>query len=210
MARRTEIGPSVFETEYQGVPSVEGLTEFPPELFEGPDLWFDDWPAHLVYRVQALDPSKGSDSKTGDYQAHVQLGVTSDGTMFVDAVLAREQPPQMVARALDLAAGFGPLDELAVEDNDALGMLVPEFHRQIRERGQILLRLMGVPQTVNKVVRVRRLGIYLHRRQFRFRTTPGGRMLVDQLRDFPEAAHDGPDALELAVRRLGELLHPWR
>jgi hypothetical protein len=33
--------------------------------------------------------------------------------------------------------------------------------------------------------------------------------LVDQLRDFPNSAHDdGPDALELAIRRLELLTNP--
>jgi predicted phage terminase large subunit-like protein len=70
---------------------------------------------------------------------------------------------------------------------------------------------VGVSNRQNKVVRIRRLGTYLHRRQVRFRSTPGSRMLVDQLRDFPEAAHDdGPDALELAVRRPEVLTDPGR
>ena len=43
-------------------------------------------------------------------------------------------------------------------------------------------------------------------RGLRFRNTRGTRLMVDQLRDFPNAGDDdGPDALDLAVRRL-ELL----
>jgi hypothetical protein len=61
------------------------------------------------------------------------------------------------------------------------------------------------------VVRVRRLGVYFGRRQVRFRNTPGTRLLVDQLRDFPNGDHDdGPDALELGVRTLEDLLNPTR
>jgi predicted phage terminase large subunit-like protein len=63
--------------------------------------------------------------------------------------------------------------------------------------------------TRNKVVRIRRLGLYFGRGQVRFRNTRGTRLLVDQLRDFPNAEHDdGPDALELAVRRLELLVNP--
>jgi phage terminase large subunit-like protein len=39
------------------------------------------------------------------------------------------------------------------------------------------------------------------RRELRVRNNPGGRLLVDQLMDFPNADHDdGPDALEMAIR----------
>src|SRR5262245_5560742 len=131
MKRRSEIGAAAFDAEYQGIPSTEGLTEWPAEFFDHPNLWFDDWPADLWLRVQALDPSKGADSGSGDYQAHVLVGVDRRGDMYVEAVLAREPIPLMVARAIDLAgqSGFGQLDSLAVENNDSLGMLIPEFER---------------------------------------------------------------------------------
>src|SRR5262249_11230964 len=50
MRRRAEIGAAAFDTEYQGVPSVEGLTEFPAAYFDRQELWFDNWPDGLVYR----------------------------------------------------------------------------------------------------------------------------------------------------------------
>jgi predicted phage terminase large subunit-like protein len=206
MGRRAEIGAAAFDTEYQGVPSVEGLTEWPASYWERPGLWFDDWPADLVLRVQSLDPSKGSDSKTGDYQAHIQIALGRDGTMYADAHLGHEQPPLMVARSIELARGFRP-DVLVVEDNDALGLLVVEFERQLRE-ANLASPVQSLRNTVNKVVRIRRLGAYFHRGQIRFRNTAGCRLLVDQLRDFAQATHDdGPDALELAVRRLEQLVH---
>jgi hypothetical protein len=59
--------------------------------------------------------------------------------------------------------------------------------------------------TVNKLVRIRRLTEPLTQRKMRFRRTRGTQLLVDQLRQFPNAANDdGPDALEGArVRHLG-------
>jgi predicted phage terminase large subunit-like protein len=128
--------------------------------------------------------------------------------MYVEAALAREPIPQMISRSLDLAAGFGHLDSLAVENNDALGTLVAAFHDEIRRRGR-LVPLQSVVNTQPKVVRIRHLGVYFGRSQVRFRNTRGTRMLVDQLRDFPNATHDdGPDALHLAVRTLELLTNP--
>jgi hypothetical protein len=208
MRRRAEIGSAAFDTEYQGVPSVEGLTEFPAAYFDRPELWFDDWPDHLVYRVQSLDPSKGADAKSGDFQAHILVGMDSRGTMFVEGVLAREPIPQMIARAMDLAAGFHPLTSLAVESNDALGMLVSAFEDAIQKQ-QRVVPLDSVLNVLPKVVRIRRLGLYFGRSQVRFRNTRGTRLLIDQLRDFPAADFDdGPDALALAIRRLELLTNP--
>ena len=116
----------------------------------------------------------------------------------------------MVSRAIDLArqSGFGQLDSLAVENNDSLGMLIPEFERQLAGRG-FLVPVQGVLNTQSKLVRIRRLGLYLGRSRVRFRNTPGTRLLVDQLREFPGADHDdGPDSLALAVPRLELLTNP--
>ena len=39
--------------------------------------------------------------------------------------------------------------------------------------------------------------------------SPGARLLVDQLRDFPLGDHDdGPDSLEMAVRVLSHFMRP--
>ncbi len=140
MKRRAEIGPSAFDTEYQGIPSVEGLTEWPAEFFDRPGLMFDEWPKDLVIRVQSLDPSKGSQSRSGDYQAHILAGLGRDGCIWVEAVLNREPIGLMVTRALDLSkvSGFGTIHALAIETNDSLGMLVPEFDEQTRLRNWLV------------------------------------------------------------------------
>ena len=173
-----------------------------PEYFDKPELWFDDWPTDLKYHVQSLDPSKGNDSKTGDYQAHVQAGLARDGTLYVEAVLAREPVPQMVSRALDMAAGFAPLDTLIVENNDSLGLVALSFKDELARRATVV-PMSHVVNTKPKVQRIRRLGLYFGRGVVRFRNTRGTRILAEQLRDFPQATHDdGPDALELVVRAL--------
>ena len=68
--------------------------------------------------------------------------------------------------------------------------------------------LYTINNTVNKQVRIRRLTPYLAQGRLRFKgDSPGARLLVEQLRDFPLADHDdGPDALEMAVRLAGDLL----
>ena len=78
------------------------------------------------------------------------------------------------------------------------GEFEAEFHRQ---------QVVGIPiasltNTVNKQVRIRRLGPYLSSGRLQFKAnSPSTRLLVDQMRDFPAGAHDdGPDAAEMALR----------
>jgi hypothetical protein len=58
-------------------------------------------------------------------------------------------------------------------------------------------------------MRIRRLSPRLSKRRLRFLTnSPSTQLLVDQLRDFPNGAHDdGPDALEMALRLAGDVLN---
>ena len=64
-----------------------------------------------------------------------------------------------------------------------------------------------IDNRVPKVVRVRTLTRYLAQSWRRFKAdSPGARLLVRQLEDFPNADHDdGPDALEM-VMRVGKMM----
>ena len=58
-------------------------------------------------------------------------------------------------------------------------------------------------------MRIRRLGPYLSSHRVRFKTgSPGTKLLVEQLQEFPIADHDdGPDALEMALRLAVEIVN---
>jgi hypothetical protein len=155
-------------------------------------------------RALAIDPSKGSDAKPGDFQAFAFGGVAADGTIFMDCELRREPVTEMVARGLRIYHEFGA-GELAVEENGTLGLMLPEFRRQCQE-GNRLANVVGLTHTEAKMVRVRHLGSYLSRRQIRVRNTPGGRALVDQLRDIPTGEYDdAADAAAMLVSRMEAL-----
>jgi hypothetical protein len=207
MRRRAEIGQAAFDTEDQGNPNSAEGAEWPPEYFERPGFWFDQWPLNLVLKVQTLDPSKGTTDKPGDYQAHVMAGLDRDGNVLLDAELRREA--NYVERAIDIASWWHP-NRLIAESNNTMGLLMPELTRQLQERSRrdrpVLLNYDEVLHTAPKLARIRGLSGYLARGQIRVRNTPGGRMLVEQLRDVPNGEYDdGPDAAATAVRAI-ELL----
>ena len=199
---------SIYEWQalYQQNPHPEGGTEFPAEWF-GPGIWFEDWPRDINLRVIALDPSKGKDAKFGDYAAYVLLGRDKQGTLWCEAELVRKPPSQLVSLGLDLFRRF-KADAMVVETNQFQELLAFEFVREAR-LACITLPLVPIENVVNKDVRVRRLGFFLANGLIRFKGgSPGTKLLVQQLQEFPVGTHDdGPDSLEMAVRTITDLIN---
>lgn len=186
---------------YQQQPGHHEHLMWPASYFEPEQLWFDPWPDDLALRVLALDPSKGTGARPGDYSAYVMLGVQVGGTVWVDADLSNRRPvTQLVEDGVRHYRRFRP-DAFCIEGNAWQDLLAPLFRDAFAKAG-----IWGVEPTatynhINKQVRIERLDVLLRARQMRFRKTEGARLLVQQLRDFPVGRHDdGPDALEMAVR----------
>ncbi|WP_146398365.1 phage terminase large subunit family protein [Pseudobythopirellula maris] len=207
MRMRVESGASAFDREKQGEPADPEKCEW-PEAYFGDGCWFDEWPELLTLRTMALDPSKGSDSRQGDYSAIVMLGVDSQGVIHVDADLQRRPTPRMVADGVEWCRRFRP-HAFGVEANQWQQLLAAEFVAEFHRVGEIGFAPCEIHNHVSKLVRIRRLGPYLSQRRLRFRRdSAGAKLLVEQLRDFPIASHDdGPDALEMALRLAEEV---WR
>lgn len=215
MLHRVAVGRAAFDSDKQDRPGTDGATEWPAEWFDWPDRWFERWPKDLVLRLQTLDPSKGITDKPGDYQAHIWGGIDRNGTIYVDAEFRREPITECVARSLDIATLFKP-SELRAEGNNTMGLLEPEFLRQAAARFKIgrpvAAEYVEVHHGDHKLRRLRHGGKHLGTRHpdfglmVRIKNTPGGRMLVDQLRDVPNGEYDdGPDALATFMASLEEL-----
>jgi predicted phage terminase large subunit-like protein len=205
MVLRATIGATAFESEKQNNPVDPSLCEWPEDYFTWPGFWFDQWPAVLDIKTLALDPSKGKDAKYGDYRAFVKLGRDFNRVMYVEADLRRTAKEAIVDEAVEFVRAFGP-DGFGVETNQFQELFVADMNRAARAAG-VVLPTYGLNNTVNKLVRIRRLGPYLSQRLFRFKAkSPGTALLVQQLRDFPNGDHDdGPDALEMGLRLMIEL-----
>lgn len=189
---------------YQQNPQAEGSAEWPDEFF-GPDIWFNEWPDAWACKVVALDPSKGVESKFGDYSAFVKLMVSA-GILYVDADLAIRNTRIISDTAAEIQRTFRA-DWFGVETNQFQQLLAEDLRRRGEELG-VIMPLYTINNDVNKLVRIRRLTPYLSQKQIRFKGgSPSAKLLVEQLRDFPNGDHDdGPDALEMAIRLAGTLL----
>lgn len=189
---------------YMQQPSRHGRFEWPDEYF-GDDIWCHDWPQRFELRYIAVDPSKGKDSRKGDYSAIVFIGVT-DGKVYVDADISRRPVDQIVQNVIAMQGRYHALG-IGVESNAFQELISPEISRVAAEQGGMIpLPLYSINNTVNKELRIGRLGPYLSRKELIFRDTPGNRLLVSQLKEFPNGDHDdGPDGLEMAIRLGMEL-----
>lgn len=206
MCMRVESGHTAFEREKQGAPLNPQAYEWPEEYF-GEHVWFDDWPRPWRAKTMALDPSKGSDARRGDFSALVMLAVDERGTLFVEADLARRPTTEIVAAGVEWCRRFEP-DAFGVEANQFQQLLGEQFIAEFQAQGLVGVTPWLIENRTSKAVRIRRLGPHLAARRLRFKNgSPSTRLLIEQLRQFPVADHDdGPDALEMAIRLAGELL----
>ncbi len=204
MKMRVEEGRTAFEREKQSSPIDPERCEWPEDYF-GEHIWFQEWPEELQFKVMALDPSKGADTRQGDYSAFVVLGIDRQGLLYVEADLARRPTPQMVADGVSLLRRH-QISTFGVEANQYQELLAGEFTNEFQRTSVQFTPPCAIHNHVNKQVRIRRLGPYLSQRRIRFlKSSPSTVMLVDQLRDFPLGAHDdGPDSLEMALRLAEE------
>ncbi|MEX0586550.1 MAG: hypothetical protein WD176_07900, partial [Pirellulales bacterium] len=203
---RLELGRAAFEREKQSSPVSPELCEWPEEYFAS-HIWFDQWPARACVKTIALDPSKGSDARVGDYSAFACLAIDAQGVVYIAADLARRPTPQIVADGVELYRQFQP-DGFAIEANQFQELLGREFVAEFQRQGMLGVNPWTMTNTANKNVRIRRLAPYLATRRMRFKAhCPGTRLLVEQLRDFPIGEHDdGPDAAEMALRLAAVLI----
>jgi predicted phage terminase large subunit-like protein len=134
------------------------------------------------------------------------LGIDDDGTLWCEADLVRGKSAEWLAeQAVAHQVAFRS-DSFAIETNQ-FQQLFAVIISMVAQKKHVLVPIVEVQNTVRKEVRIRRLGPYLAHQQIRFRNTPGTRLLVAQLREFPEGANDdGADSLEQALRVMDDLL----
>jgi predicted phage terminase large subunit-like protein len=122
-------------------------------------------------------------------------------TMDFLEILDRIPLDQIVRKLIVFCDQYKP-DHVGVEAEQFQELLVHEIKRQTAGRPGRLPVWKMTSCGISKVARIRRLTHYVINRELRFKAdSPGCRLLVDQLMDFPLAEHDdGPDALEMCIR----------
>ncbi len=190
--------PYYWAAEYQLRPPSHENAEWPDEYFHG--IIAETWPGAFELATIAVDASKGV--KGGDYSAIVFAGL-HNGNVYVDADLCRRPVSDIVADTASMGVAYQP-DEIAFESNNFQDLIAGEFERYTRVNGLVPWSIELIENHAKKHERIRTLGGFLRPKRLLFhKGSPGVDLLIEQLRDFPLGDYDdGPDALEMAIRRL--------
>lgn len=185
---------------------IEGA-EWPPEYFPE-SLWFTEMPrSEFVATALAVDPSMGKGEKLkGCFCGIVFVGLTRDKRIWVEAWGSQTwDATQLTKAVVEIGRLYQPMGIL-LETNGGQGFLAPLFAIHARELNYPI-PLYGKHNFEFKETRIRTLGPPLAQGRFRFRDTPGTRLLVQQLRDFPAGEFcDLADCLELSGVMLNFIL----
>jgi predicted phage terminase large subunit-like protein len=209
LERKKKIAGIWWHSIYQGRPKGVGLSSWPASYFM--NLWVDedDWPTDMVISASALDPSKGKNAKAGDYQAMVYVGYRG-GKLYIDCDMDRRPIPAMVRRYVAFNQERRPA-LAGIESNAFQELLGDDYSDACWAAGYNADPPALVNNTVNKNLRIERLGKFFAAGMIRFRRTAGCEILLQQLKDFPNGKHDdGPDAMEQAIRLLCEAFDELR
>lgn len=191
---------------YCGRPSQSDRSQWPEGYFDG--IWIDRAPP-VECSVVVVDPSLGKAAKSGDYSAIIWAGraKTRDGyKVVVDCDLER-RPPGQIARDTVAIAASRRANRIGYEANGFQSMMGNEILAALDAARLPHMPLLGIQNSINKELRiVDWLDPYLRNHDILFIDSPGSRLCVEQLRDFPHADHDdGPDALQMALELLRDL-----
>jgi hypothetical protein len=209
--------PWIWDCLYQQSPATAAeLCEWPASYWRAP-FFYSDLPKFTPrFTLMSLDPSKGKDARKGDFSALLLGLVDPEGTLWIDdPVLVRMPVTDIVDLTVAMMGQRRP-DAVAVEVNGFQEFIAQEIFKKAGplspiypyENMRVQEQRISPGPGKGKEVDIRMLLTpILSRHQLRIRDTPQGRILGQQLRDFPLAGHDdGPDSLSMMVRLWRDLL----
>ena len=200
------MGPYWWRSQYLGLPGQYGANEWPERYFS--NIWAqdDEWPSEAQSRISAvaLDPSKGR-GDTSDFQALVNV-IYHDGLFWLDFDIDRRPVPELMRHMASWCKARKPAI-VGIEGNAFQELLAPDYLTACAAINyhQTMPELMV--NSVQKELRIMRLGAFFDQRKFRIRRNSGGHEFLRQAREFPNGDHDdGLDGAEMALRLLNYLV----
>jgi hypothetical protein len=217
----------VWEGLYQqNAGAASQFNEWPASYWKEP-FWFNpaDMPQFRPkFKLMFLDPSKGATAKPGDFAA-LLYGVIdpTDCLWIVDAKMLRVPLDDLEDTAVAMLQQYNP-NAFGVEANGFQEYVATNIHRKAPSLAPIFPYINTRAEAISALSRGKKpgqsvagrgkevdirmiLSPLLNLHHLRICDTPQGRILGQQLRDFPLAKYDdGPDALTGMVRLWRDLL----
>lgn len=206
-----EIGPKKYAQEVEAEYTEPDGALWPSHYFK--NLWCSTPPDKFEISAIAIDPSIGRESRDSDYSAIV-FGGLSGGLLYVWSDIKRRPPGQLVDDAIAAYLKWRPT---------AIGVEANGFQSVLSDLFDLKCRISGIPpvpvcQIFNyaesKKTRIQRLDAYFDQRKVRLikageeAGNSGNENLLEQLQMFPSPNYhdDGPDALEMMVRLMMDIV----
>lgn len=197
-------GESSFSSEKQNEPIDPKSAVFKWDSFQ---YWDDVYKTEEELRQKfgdqlvfyaACDPSLGKPGKRGDYSAIIVIAKHEDtGKAYVlDADIAKRSPEELV-EAVVTKGRFYAFRRVFIEANQFQELLVRDIENKAYSEG-VTLNIEKKINTSDKIARIQSLATWVNDGRIMFARNQ--RLLIDQLKHFPKAAHDdGPDALAMVI-----------
>lgn len=204
----------LFQCLYQGDPltSPAGL-EWSGDLFNGVE--YDELPKGTIIHRQicALDPSRGKNSRKGDFGAMVHVIIDTTGCVWVDDCRAVRLPGPQLEDDFIIWLETHECDGAAIESDMDGGSFAEFVTRKLVEKNRLDLanKIWNLPSQGlgDKAERLRRdLSRLLAQKKLKFRRTGHYRLMLSQFRNFSPHSRDHddlPDAVSMAVRQAIKL-----
>jgi predicted phage terminase large subunit-like protein len=202
--------PDQYDMEMRGLRIETDLKVFRRSTFR----FFEeaDREGRPEWRIVALDPSKGKTDRS-DYSSIICLGIDAEtNDAFVrEADLQRRPTDQIVRDFVHACLRWRPALAV-VEDVAYQELLKDQIEAELRRAG-IDIPIVGFSSSTPKELRIESLGAPVRTGRIQFKREQV--LLLEQLEQFPHAAHDdGPDGLHMAwskspVGRFGGRWVDW-
>jgi predicted phage terminase large subunit-like protein len=204
MELRLREGQASFDSEKQNEPIDPETCFFNANNFK---YWDDEYSStdELLAKLGgdakiygACDPSLGQEGKNRDFTAIVTLlKHKPTGHLYVlDADISKKKPNGTIEAIIEYH-NIRKFKKFGIEANQFQNFLASEL-KHISDIKGANVPIKEIKHTSDKMGRIQSLEPLVTTGTLRF--SRRHRMLLDQLRQFPKAAHDdGPDALEMAV-----------
>jgi len=197
MVQRIADGPAAFSSEKQNEPLSEEDRRFLPE-------WIRFYPQTEIvgknlFPVIFVDPSMGKQG--GDCSAIIAAGMDNNSLVYVlEADIKKRHPDLIISDTISHANHYN-VKIIGVETNQFQEYFKDSFRSKCEELG-LSYDIRGIKQVSDKILRIESLQPDIKNGRIRFKRDQ--QELIEQLVNFPSAAHDdGPDALEGALSLLG-------
>jgi predicted phage terminase large subunit-like protein len=198
----------MFSSLYQQNPrSDPEACAFPDDYFP-PSIMYDTLPPDLPIKahVVACDPSVGNNSKTGDFCGIADMRLDSQDKLWVDIHLRRLHLPDLYS-LLASTIVESKCRAAIIETNGFQASVAIDVRNRLEKVGcrTPVYDFLSVTEKNTRIYQA--MCEWLHVHAIRFKDNLGGRLCVDQLKEFPSGEHDdGPDTITMGLHLIREAL----